>query len=125
MNSEETLKKYGTKAKEYIGDKEKTEGLLNKVTKMLSKEGLSSIVTEIKDLISYVSDVTKGRYKDYNGWALSTAIGAIIYVVSPIDVIPDFLAGLGFIDDVAIVGYAMKKLHDELQKYHQWKWKEE
>lgn len=124
MDFEESLKKHSSKANEYVGNKEKTEGLLNKVTKMLGKEGLSSIATDIKELISFISDVTKGRYKDYSKWALTTAIGAIIYVVSPIDAIPDFLVGLGFVDDVAIIGYAMKKLHDELQKYHQWKWKE-
>lgn len=40
------------------------------------------------------------------------AISAIIYLVSPYDFIPDWLAGLGIIDDVAIVslllGYAVR-----------------
>ena len=34
----------------------------------------------------------------------------ILYVVSPIDVIPDFLLGVGWLDDLAVIGMTARKL---------------
>ena len=36
--------------------------------------------------------------------------GAAAYLVLPIDVIPDFIPGLGQLDDVAIIGWAVRRL---------------
>ena len=49
------------------------------------------------------------------------AVAALIYVVSPLDLVPDFLIGLGLLDDVAIVGWAMSRLKDEVDKYQSFK----
>ena len=43
--------------------------------------------------------------------------GALAYVVFPIDIIPDFILGVGFIDDVFVVGMVMKSLSDEIERY--------
>lgn len=39
--------------------------------------------------------------------------GALAYVVLPIDVIPDFIPGVGFLDDVFVIGMVMKSISDE------------
>ena len=43
--------------------------------------------------------------------------GALAYVVFPIDVIPDFIPGVGFIDDVFVVGMVMKSISDEIERF--------
>ena len=43
--------------------------------------------------------------------------GALAYVVFPIDIIPDFIPGVGFIDDVFVVGIVMKNISDELEQF--------
>ncbi len=43
--------------------------------------------------------------------------GALAYVVFPIDIIPDFILGVGFLDDAFVLGVVMKKLSDEIEKY--------
>lgn len=40
------------------------------------------------------------------------AVAAMIYVVSPIDLIPDFIAGIGQLDDLIIVAIALNHLID-------------
>lgn len=79
-------------------------------------KNLGSYVDDFKLLIAMCKDAITGRYK-MNNWNLSIIIGTIIYVISPIDAIPDFIAVGGWIDDVAIVAYAMRKLADEIQRY--------
>ena len=67
-------------------------------------------------LIDMAKDVFAGRYK-MNKWNMSVIIGTIVYVVSPIDAIPDMIPLAGWLDDVTIVGYALSKLSEEIKKY--------
>ena len=46
----------------------------------------------------------------------AVAIAALLYVVSPIDAIPDVIPVLGLTDDVGIVSLAIKLLMDEIKK---------
>ena len=43
--------------------------------------------------------------------------GALAYVVMPIDMIPDFIPGIGFIDDLFVVSYVLKTLSDEIARF--------
>ena len=66
-------------------------------------------------------DIVSGRYKGYNGRQLTLVVAVLLYVVSPLDLIPDFLAGIGFLDDAALVSYAIRLVDKELCRYLQWK----
>ena len=43
--------------------------------------------------------------------------GALAYVVFPIDAIPDIILGVGYIDDVFVVGMVMKSISSEIERY--------
>ncbi|WP_322528165.1 YkvA family protein [Salinicola sp. LHM] len=40
-------------------------------------------------------------------WAKSTIIGALGYFISPLDAIPDFVAGVGYTDDASVLAAAL------------------
>lgn len=71
---------------------------------------------EFKLLISMIKDTFSGRYK-MNKWNMSIIVGTIVYVISPIDAIPDIIPVLGWLDDASIVGFAISKLADEVDRY--------
>lgn len=48
-----------------------------------------------------------------------TVIIALLYIISPIDLIPDAIPFLGMLDDVLVAGYALKQVADELARYKQ------
>ncbi len=45
-------------------------------------------------------------------------MGALAYFIMPVDVIPDFIAGLGYTDDAAVLIAAIKAIRDNLRPEH-------
>ena len=105
------------KAAEYMVDPAKMKWLVGRVRQYCGKEGLAAVRCHLSLLADMASDITKGRYTDYSKGNFLLAVAALIYVVSPLDLVPDFLIVLGLLDDVAIVGWAMSRLKTEVDKY--------
>ena len=80
---------------------------------------------DIKVLISLLSDYKKGSYRDINKGSVLFIIAGLVYLVSPIDLVPDFIFGLGFLDDAMILGYILKQLYEVLDRYKIWKYTKE
>ena len=54
-------------------------------------------------------------------WKLVAAIGfAVGYLVSPIDVIPDFIPIAGFIDDASVFALVVKAFESDISDYKNW-----
>jgi uncharacterized membrane protein YkvA (DUF1232 family) len=49
----------------------------------------------------------------------TTLIIALLYIISPIDLIPDAIPFLGLLDDVLVAGYALRQAAAELERYRQ------
>ena len=60
--------------------------------------------------------VTDKEFK-INKRAYIAIAGALAYVILPIDIIPDFIPGVGFIDDIFVVGVVMKSISDEIERF--------
>jgi uncharacterized membrane protein YkvA (DUF1232 family) len=48
-------------------------------------------------------------------------IAAILYFLLPLDSIPDFILGLGYLDDVTVITFVYRQLSNELEKYRTWR----
>lgn len=48
-------------------------------------------------------------------------ISALIYFVSPVDIIPDFLPVVGYLDDAAVVAACIKLVKSDIDDYKQWR----
>jgi uncharacterized membrane protein YkvA (DUF1232 family) len=44
---------------------------------------------------------------------------ALLYIISPIDLLPDAIPLLGLVDDVLVAGYALRQASTELERYRQ------
>lgn len=109
--------KWLDKSNSMLADKSKVLSVLAVLTKYMRKGGLKKIREDLRLLYDYISEVVHGKYKDYSAASLSLALAAIIYVISPLDIMPDILPFTGYIDDIAIVTWAMTKMNKELEKY--------
>lgn len=105
-----------TKAQSYIGKTSKILNLVGYLQPYLHKDGLKDAKEDIILLIDYITDFAKGNYTDYNVNRLLIVIAALLYVIDPIDMVPDFIVG-GFLDDVTVIGWAITKVAQELEDY--------
>lgn len=80
---------------------------------------LTPIKHDVQTLLRMLRASGEGRYRDVSTKNLLLAAGGIAYLVSPIDVIPDFLPG-GFADDAAVVAFVVRKLRGELGAFERW-----
>ncbi len=123
MEAAEVIKKFLAnsswvqEAKAFINDKEKMQNLLNSFKEFFNNNSLEEIKDNMKEAFNYVSDVFSGRYKDYSMTALITLVAGMVYVVSPIDIIPDFIPIVGFTDDITVFLFVLKSVNDELERY--------
>jgi len=61
-----------------------------------------------------------GKYKRVPWENLISVIVAIAYFVSPLDLIPDFLPGVGYLDDAMIVRFVYRAVKAELDRFMEW-----
>jgi uncharacterized membrane protein YkvA (DUF1232 family) len=80
---------------------------------------LTPIKKDIQTLLRLMRAYGEGRYRQLSGKNLVLAGLGIIYLVSPLDVLPDFLPG-GFFDDAAVIGFILKKIRTELVAFEIW-----
>ncbi len=82
---------------------------------------LGKYLQDVELLISLVKDYWTGEYRTIPWWALSAIVFALLYVISPIDLIPDFIPVIGYLDDAAVVSVCLKLVEQELHTYKAWK----
>ncbi|OLS62017.1 YkvA family protein [Pseudomonas putida] len=63
----------------------------------------------------------RGEYRAVSPKALVTIVAGLLYFVSPLDAIPDWLLGVGFLDDIAVLGWVLKTVSDELDAFRAWR----
>jgi len=82
--------------KELLGKKKKRHDIAR-------KGPLEKLFDDISMMFSMVKDYASGAYKEVPFGSIAAAAGSLLYVLSPIDLIPDFIPGIGLIDDASVV----------------------
>ena len=118
MNS---LNENKEKAKAYLNDDEKMEKLFRDFEdklKLIPKIG--NRASDIAVLLSLVRAYIKKQYTDVSPSTIMLAVAGLIYVVAPVDLIPDYILGPGLLDDAAVIGIVLQAIQMDLNKYKKW-----
>ena len=124
FNNKEEKEKWESRAKEYIDDKGKAKDLLENAKKKAEKKKngpIEEFWDRLQLLFQLFKDWINGSYKEIPAASLFTLIVGLVYFVTPIDIVPDFIAGLGLFDDAAVLGLIIKQLNGDLESYKTWK----
>src|SRR5690606_24664819 len=63
----------------------------------------------------------KGEYRQISSQALLMVVGALLYFIAPLDAVPDWLLGVGFLDDLAVLAWVMRTWKGELEAFAAWR----
>lgn len=66
-------------------------------------------------------DYANGSYRKVPWKAVAAIAAAVVYVLSPFDLIPDFLVPIGWTDDLLVVALTWGLVKRELRAYCDWK----
>lgn len=110
-----------SKAKDVLKSKGQTVALFSKA--MEKSEAIQGvpILKEVSLMFNMVVDYMQGNYKEVPFGTIVGVTAAVIYFVSPVDFIPDFIPGLGQMDDVGAIMLAIKYAKKDLIAYEAWK----
>jgi Uncharacterized conserved protein len=117
-----TLAQYLKEAFVYFKNPKKLSWLLTAVI-VYARKNKKAVKTFLKDILllwEMLNAWFKGEYKDIPKKTIVLIITTLIYFISPIDLIPDWLPG-GFIDDAALVTWVVQSISSDIQKFKVWK----
>ena len=75
-----------------------------------------SLQTLVRLLLAWSS----GAYRGISKNTVIMIIAALLYFLSPIDTIPDFLGPIGFADDAAVILFVFTTINSEIERYREW-----
>ncbi|MFP4263683.1 MAG: YkvA family protein [Halomonas sp.] len=94
----------------------------NLKTRLRRRSGiLAQIARALRWFAPMVADVVRGRYRPVPWPAILWMLAALAYLVSPLDLIPDFLVLVGVLDDAVIVGWLLTRVDTALAPYRAWR----
>ncbi len=84
------------------------------------KPGVQQVIGLGLSLVRLVSAWIQGHYRGVSPMTIVSGVAVLLYVVSPIDLIPDFIPILGFGDDLALIAWFVGRFRDEMAKFQAW-----
>ncbi|KAA6440829.1 DUF1232 domain-containing protein [Dyadobacter flavalbus] len=94
--------------------------VISKMQKVGFRENMSDFQTNVQLLIRMIRAYASGEYKGLPWKSILSIVAVLIYFVSPIDLIPDFLPVIGITDDVALIVWLVKTFGSDIQKFSEW-----
>ena len=114
---------FGKRVEALGKQKEKVTELIAGVGNKILRFGDNTRVKQLVEPISVLIRMTKAHFSGAHKMTNSTlglVLLALVYFVSPIDIIPDFLGLLGFADDLSVVLAVYAKVKDEINQFLDW-----
>lgn len=114
-------KENSSEAEEILKDEAKTENLLGQVDELYETVPVSdTALSYIPLMVSLVRDHVKKEYTKTSKASMVSVVVALMYFVSPYDLIPDTIPQAGYVDDAVVVSGCLAGMKGEVEEYLSW-----
>lgn len=122
VEAKEELEKGYDKTKEILENEDKLDVFLQKLEHKIKKIPMAgTTLAMVPSMVSLVRSYTKKEYTEIPLGTIISVISALGYVLSPFDLLPDIIPGVGFADDAAVIAFCLKMVGDDLDDYKKWR----
>lgn len=119
---QDEINRNSKEAEELLKDPDKMERFLQRLEKKLTKVPvIGEKLSDVPIMISLIKSYIKKEYTDVPIGTIIGILAALIYFVSPIDLLPDSIPIIGYIDDLAVISFTLKMIHDDMDEYREWR----
>ena len=80
----------------------------------------SEVVDDFLVLVRLVIAYSRGHYREVPVESLVLIVAGLLYVLSPVDLIPDVVPVAGYMDDAVVVGFVLKQVRAEVDAFRRW-----
>src|SRR5690606_21331681 len=78
-----------------------------------------------KVLYGMLKDYRQGIYTNVPWFTIAAIAFGFLYILNPFDLIPDFIPGIGYVDDFAVFTFSLRFIGNDLNNYLDWKLEEQ
>jgi uncharacterized membrane protein YkvA (DUF1232 family) len=109
-------------AEHYARDQKKTGDLLRDVFNKANRNRaqLQGIWNDLMSVCRMLKAWSRGDYKRVPWRTLVLSLATVIYFLNPFDLSPDFVPGIGYLDDAVVLGFVFGSIKKEVDKFLRW-----
>ncbi len=82
---------------------------------------IGEYASDIASLVSLVRSYIKKEYTEIPLGMIISIVSTFIYIVSPLDLIPDAIPIIGHVDDLFLLGFVLKLIRSDIIDYKKWR----
>ena len=118
----EQINKNSEAAEELLKDEDRFERFLERLERKLEKlPVVGKKLSNVPMLVSLVRANVRKEYQDIPIGSIVAIVSALIYFVSLIDLLPDSIPILGYVDDAAVFAFVWNMVEDDVEEYKKWR----
>ena len=91
------------------------------IEEKVRKGPLKKFLEEVKLFFELLADFLSGRYREVPWHTVAAVAAALLYVLNPFDIIPDFIPVVGQVDDALVITFCLMLIEEDLNRYRAWK----
>ena len=91
-----------------------------KIMDKMTDGNLAGFMNQVKTFFRMIKAYANKEYKEVPVSTIVSIIMTLLYVFSPIDLIPDFLPVVGLLDDAAVLGACVASFGSAIKKFEEW-----
>lgn len=89
--------------------------------KIINSSFLKKYTELAKVMYGMLKDYRNGIYTNVPWFTIAAIAFGFLYILNPFDLVPDFIPGIGYIDDFAVLTFGLRFIETDLHNYLDWK----
>jgi uncharacterized membrane protein YkvA (DUF1232 family) len=124
-NISRAVDRHKKKAEEYLHDPEKTRILVEEAVRKTNAHEPGSTInrdfwSQLKAFNRMLKAYVNKQYTVVPWGSIAMVAGTIIYFVSPIDLVLDWIPVAGLVDDAAVMVFVFRQVRNDIEKFQKW-----
>jgi uncharacterized membrane protein YkvA (DUF1232 family) len=85
-----------------------------------TQSGFEQLKEFMTTFIRLIRAYMRGDYRQVANKSLLIGVAVLLYLVTPLDIIPDFIPGIGLLDDISLMAWFVDAFQKEITKFRIW-----